>query len=96
MTLFMGTEVAPFHIGRQKNEEIRALFLAAGFKKVTLWRVQCISDVWTCKRSVENYRTFSSVERDDAFLETLGKNYQNVLDKGEALGLEAVIVLCMK
>jgi hypothetical protein len=99
MTEYMGggNDAAPFHLGKQSNKEIRAIFLKAGFRKVTLWRRLCVSDVFTSKNSVENYRKFaSSVQRADGFWEDLGERYQGWLDKGEPIGLEAVIVVCMK
>jgi hypothetical protein len=96
MTEYMGAIGAPFHLGKQSDAAIRAIFLMAGFTKVVLWRVACVSDVWSADKSVANYRGFSSVERDEAFWTELSEKYQRVIDTGVPVALEAVIVLCKK
>jgi hypothetical protein len=96
MTEYMGSDADPFHLGKQSNADIRRIFMDAGFERVTVWRTLCVSDVWTAKKSIENYRAFSSVERDETFWTELETKYQGWLDLGEPLGLEAVIVLCIK
>ena len=95
MSLKPNGENSPnFEFGRDEKL-IRKRFQDAGFKQVVMWRQQSVLELWNAERAVEfwakaEHRTH---EKDAEWFEQLQQKYQSVIDRGDPIGLEALIIV---
>ncbi|XXQ29820.1 Methyltransferase type 11 domain-containing protein [Plasmodiophora brassicae] len=75
-------------------DALKKRILAAGFKRVAIWRQQCVYELWDTDNAVAMWaRIEKRNTATDPWCSTLRGRFQAVIDRGDPIGLEAVVIV---
>jgi ubiquinone/menaquinone biosynthesis C-methylase UbiE len=91
-----GYKTSNFILGKDISS-LRKRFKEAGFNQFISWRQQCPLELWNAEKAVQFWVNFLKIDRNDPlnsnWFAHVRKGFRETLERGEPIGLEAIIII---